>query len=333
MISNKNHIVALWLLTIAIMLICMISIGGYTRLTNSGLSIVEWKPVTGIFYPMSENSWIEEFNKYKNSPEYKIINFDMTREQFKQIYFVEYFHRLFGRLIGFVFFMPLIFFAIKKYFHKNDIYKFLGIFLIGGIQAIIGWYMVKSGLYNMPYVSHFRLSFHLLMAILIFSIIFWQFLNYFNNQFGRPITFNNQAIFLLAILILQIFYGGLVAGLDAGKIYNEFPKMGNGLIPFELANLKLIDLLFFDHASVQFIHRWIGIIFLSLIVIFLYKNRNSKAQKLYISLTILVSIQVSLGIMTLITNVELLLALLHQLVAIFLISNLLLLIHSLTYRQ
>lgn len=327
---KTNRYVAYWLFLLSILIICMIAIGGYTRLTESGLSIVEWRPVTGVFYPVSEESWHQEFAKYKNSPEYQQINFDIDLAYFKKIYFTEYFHRLFGRALGFIFLLPLIYFSYKKYIARNNIAKFLGILFLGAIQGLIGWLMVKSGLVNEPRVSHFRLALHLIMAIIIFSLIFWQGLNYYYSSFNFKISFNNVPSFLILIAVIQIFYGGLVAGLDAGQVYNEFPFMGGLLIPEEIYSLTLKELLFYNPVSVQFIHRVIGIIFFALIIILLYKQRKHPQKfKSYLSLGLLVLIQICLGIATLLSNVQLDYALLHQIIAILIISNLLFLLHSL----
>ncbi len=327
--NSEKHLVAYWLFSIALLVIIMIAIGGYTRLTNSGLSIVEWKPATGIFYPISEESWQIEFNKYKNSPEYQLINFDMNIEGFKEIYFVEYFHRLFGRILGLLFIIPLIFFSWKHYLRKQDLKKLLGIFFLGAIQGGVGWYMVRSGLNKDPHVSHFRLSFHLLMGIFIFSAIFWQGLNYYKNQFDQKLFANTDICLLLITLIIQIFYGGLVAGLDAGLIYNEFPMMGDGLMPSELYRQEsFADILFYNPATVQFIHRLIAFIFLISAFFILKKHLWQKSILTFFSLA---TLQITLGIFTVINNVPLNIALLHQIMAVGLISNLLFILHSLIY--
>ncbi|MEQ9115460.1 MAG: COX15/CtaA family protein [Rickettsiales bacterium] len=333
-LNIKHKKVAFWSFYICILLIFMIGIGGYTRLTDSGLSIVEWKPVTGIWYPVTDQGWQQEFNKYQNSPEYKQVNFAMSLAEFKKIYFVEYFHRLFGRMLGVFFFVPFVFFAVKKYFMGKDIYKFFGVLLLGGFQGFVGWYMVTSGLVKDPHVSHFRLSFHLVMAIFIYACLFWQGLNYLSNNFSKRFTLFNKAGFLLVLAMLQIFYGGLVAGLDAGKIYNQFPMMGDSLIPKEMRGLDILEVLFYNPVTVQFIHRFIGVIFACMVIFITYRNwRKDIHHEVYLLLSLMVLVQFCLGVMTLITEVNIQYALLHQIVAVLIISNLLLLSHSLIYRK
>ena len=332
--ETKNRQIAYWAFSLCVLLILMIGIGGYTRLTDSGLSITEWKPITGIFYPLTEHSWQQEFSKYQNSPEFKQVNFAMTLAEFKNIYFVEYFHRLFGRMLGIIFLVPLIYFALKKYFHDKDLYKFIGIFILGALQGFIGWYMVKSGLVRDPHVSHFRLAFHLLMAILIYSCLFWQGLNYLSNNFNKDFSLLNQAGILLVIVLIQIFYGGLVAGLDAGKLYNQFPLMGESIIPIEIRGTNLSEILFYNPATVQFIHRVIGALFVCLVIYFTYRNwQQNPRHEIFLLLSIIVVIQFILGIITLLTEVNIQYALLHQVVAMLIISNLLLLLHLLIYKK
>jgi cytochrome c oxidase assembly protein subunit 15 len=325
--KNFNHkYTSYWIFLVCLLILTMIGIGGYTRLTNSGLSIVEWKPVTGIWYPMTEQSWLAEFAKYQLSPEFKFINFSISLEEFKNIYFVEYFHRLFGRMLGIVFLLPLIYFAWKKYFHKNDIYKFIGVLLLVVMQACVGWYMVSSGLVNDPHVSHFRLSFHLIMAIVIFGILFWQGLNYLSNNFDKNISIFNAAGLMISMVMIQVFYGGLVAGLDAGLVYNQFPLMGESLIPKELHEHSLLEIMFYNQATVQFIHRCLASLILLTSFYFVYKNwKKNIHSEIYLLVFLSVLVQYSIGVITLLTGVKIDYALVHQLLALLVISNLLLL--------
>jgi len=322
-VTQINKYVMLWLVICLLMVILMVGIGGYTRLSGSGLSITEWKPVSGITPPFGESGWLDEFSKYKNSPEFKKVNFDFTLSDFKQIYLVEYFHRLVGRLTGFIFIIPFLFFIWRKMLKPKHIYLLSTIFLLSALQGACGWYMVKSGLASNPHVSHFRLALHLGLALLIFSMLLWCFLSYKNSpQISAPSSILYLSLFTTFILFTQIMLGAFVAGLKGGLIYNSFPLMNCSLIPDEVYFHGLFNLS--SPAIVQFFHRVFGFIALFLILFLTFnifhKKLDQRLGKRAILLTIACIAQIILGILTLIKIVPLELALLHQLLAFIVFS-------------
>ncbi len=311
--------VAVWLFTCAFFVFLMVIIGGLTRLTESGLSIVEWRPVTGALPPISEEDWKQEFDKYRSSPEFKKKNKNFELDDFKNIFWLEYIHRLLGRIIGFVFLLPLFYFLFQRKISFGIFLKLAAIFALGGVQGFMGWYMVKSGLIDNPAVSHYRLTLHLALAFIIFALIFLMALSFYNR--GQRSEVRDQAIgvyyfsiFITLLIFLQTLLGGLVAGLDAGLIYNSFPLMGNGLIPEEA--YKSIGSIFEDHATVQANHRF-GAYILTLAIItyaiYCYGvfKKLSLLKYLFIQLTVF-AIQFLLGVVTLIYQVPLIFASLHQ---------------------
>lgn len=342
-IDNKKII--LWLISLSIMVIIMVIIGGITRLTHSGLSIVEWNPITGIIPPTSEQKWLAEFHKYQQSPEYLQLNFGMTIKEFKFIFWLEYIHRLMGRLTGIVFILPFLHFYYRKSLNNNTIITFVFILILGVIQGFVGWYMVKSGLYNEPHISPFRLSMHLLMAFLIFSLIFWQALNFimdYNYYSSHKMDINSLnylirlSIITLIIVTLQITFGSLVAGFKAGYIYNNFPFMGSELVaPEVFANNYSIKNFLNNPASLQFTHRilaFISLFFAIILIVNLKKYSSIKSLNrggnLFISLLVL---QIITGIITLISVVDISYASIHQVNSIILFGNLLYIIHFLSH--
>ena len=310
MVSDKKAIIV-WLIICAILVYAMIIIGGYTRLTHSGLSIVEWKPISGIIPPFTENLWLEEFEQYKLSPEFKIINSTMDILSFKQIFWVEYIHRLLGRITGLAFLLPFLYFYRRL--SSVQIRQFTIILLLMGAQGAIGWFMVKSGLSLDPNVSQYRLALHLITACLILCLLVWQIVP------GKAIS-SKYAYFSLFLLLLQITSGAFVAGLKAGLVYNSFPLMDGDLIPKGLLLMKPIYLNIFENITmVQFIHRLLGVINFINLLAYSFKIFNLDAKKNAIFLAVLITIQLLLGIFTLLLQVPLFLALLHQAVAILLL--------------
>ncbi len=310
MISDKKTIIV-WLIICAILVYAMMIIGGYTRLTHSGLSIVEWKPISGIIPPLTENSWLEEFEQYKLSPEFQIINTTMDILSFKQIFWVEYIHRLLGRITGLAFLLPFLYFYRRL--SSVQIRQFTIILLLMGAQGAIGWFMVKSGLYSDPNVSQYRLALHLITACLILCLLVWQIVP------GKA-TSSKYAYFSLFLLLLQITSGAFVAGLKAGLVYNSFPFMDGDLIPKGLLLMKPSYLNIFENITmVQFIHRLLGVINFINLLAYSFKIFNLDAKKNAIFLAVLITIQLLLGIFTLLLQVPLFLALLHQAVAILLL--------------
>lgn len=328
---TDNKTVTLWLGLICVMVLAMISIGGYTRLTDSGLSITQWKPITGVWPPLSDEAWFAEFGKYQQSPEYQKINSDITLGEFKKIFWVEFVHRLWGRVLGICYIVPLLFFVITKKISRMAMgVHFVGLLLLGA-QGFAGWYMVKSGLVDNPYVSHFRLALHLLLAVIFYSLIFWQFLaasvrgtdgwfTGFDLEKTKALLFANLAIICL---IIQIIFGAFVAGLDAGLIYNQYPLMGESIVPHEFANFSLSTDLLSDHVFVQFFHRHFAIVVIAVILGLYFALIGKTGKKLQISLHFMLFIlflQFALGVVTLLYSVPLFPALIHQLGAVLLLS-------------
>jgi heme a synthase len=306
-----NPQIKLWLQLCAFMVIMMIFIGGLTRLSDAGLSIVEWKPVTGIIPPMTPEAWQIEFAKYQTSPEFQIINHQIELSEFKQIFWLEFWHRIAARLTGLAICLPMLYFyATKKLSFKKD-KSYLWIIILLFAQGVMGWLMVKSGLQIVPHVSHFRLATHLILAVLLYHLIL------------TKISQTSQKHWIISILIpllyIQIFLGGLVAGLDAGMIYNTFPLMGGNFIPHELWSHENMTTILYDPSIVQFLHRSLAYIITILCIILAIKvHKQSKIMALFIITSI--ATQVTLGILTLIYVVPLSIALLHQICAIFLLS-------------
>lgn len=294
----------------------MVLVGGITRLTESGLSITEWKPISGIVPPITTAQWQTEFSKYQQSPEYLFKNSSMDLSEFKFIFFWEYIHRLIGRIIGLVFIFPFIYFKLSGQFSKQFTLKLWGVFVLGAFQGLLGWYMVASGLVNKPDVSHFRLAAHLITAFITCAYIFWLAL----ELIFPPENIKTQkkkllSITLLVAIAIQIIYGAFVAGLDAGKIYNTYPKMGEKWIadavyayPVWWQNITE------NPAGVQFIHRTLALLIALLIALNLKgKNKGSKTKQAANIMLGLVLLQVLLGICTLLYAVPLWLGVLHQL--------------------
>lgn len=318
--------IIIWLLIVCFMIFAMVIIGGITRLTDSGLSMVEWKPLLGAIPPLNEVEWNRVFTLYKQYPEYQKVNVGMTLNEFKFIFFWEYFHRLFGRLIGVAFFIPYIYFLIKKKVPAHLKKKLFVAFVLGGMQGLMGWYMVKSGLIDRPDVSHFRLAAHFGLALIIIGYIFWIIfdqIQYKEKDFGYyPKVFKLLFAFTI-ILSVQIVYGAFVAGLDAGLAYNTFPKMGGSWIAQKAFTMNSILLDLVENSStIQFIHRTLGWIILLLSVGLLVsgsKVKNTIQSRSLKYLAAMIAVQFTLGVLTLLYMVPLSLASLHQAGAVILL--------------
>lgn len=310
-----------------LLIFLMVIIGGITRLTQSGLSIVEWKPVTGMLPPLSEVAWQEEFNSYKLSPEFTAFNSDFELQDFKNIYWWEYLHRLLARVIGIVFLVPFVYFLVKKRFNKALLRRVSFVPVLGALQGFIGWYMVKSGLVDNPHVSHFRLALHLGTAMLLMNYIYWIILKEKVKLSSIPSKFSlltHRLLLLLSCLIfIQIIYGAFTAGLKAGYMFNTFPKMSESWLPSHLADdftlngfLSLVSY----PATVQYIHRVVGtLIFVVAIMtsVLVYRAPMCIGQKRAVyGLTGLIFTQYLLGVLTLLYYVPVCLGVTHQAVAI-----------------
>ena len=318
-----NNQLSLWLIIMFWIIAIMIIVGGLTRLTDSGLSITEWQLFSGILPPLNNNDWIMYFNLYKKIPEYQLQNYNMTLQEFKIIFWWEWGHRFLGRVIGISFLIPLVYFSFKIEF-----YKLLNLYLIFFLicfQGFVGWYMVSSGLVDRVDVSHFRLSIHLLIAFLILSLIFWNYLKtkVINNN-TRRISVFLPLIFLILVFI-QIVVGAFVSGMDAGKIYNSWPLMGNTYFPNDNDFKDLFKLsAFSDPSLVQFMHRNLAYLIMFFYFFIFYKIYKNKIYDLYKSINILgifIILQIILGIYTVIYGAQLYIAAMHQLSSIFLVSS------------
>lgn len=331
--------VRLWLLLCAALIVAMIVIGGYTRLNNAGLSIVEWAPVTGTIPPLSAESWAAEFAKYQQSPEYQKINKGMTLEEFKEIYWPEYIHRLWGRLIGVAFIVPLLFFWWRGHLTQRQRLALLGIFALGGLQGLLGWLMVRSGLQDMPYVSSYKLAMHLGLALLIYALIIWSYWSLsLAPRYRHGVTKAVQWGWL-PLIVLTLFYGAKVAGLDGGMVYNSFPLMGGQWLPSDFWSPSLGWLSVLENpVAVQFIHRWLGVLlFLVSAGFWLYTRKHEELPertKFWSSLLALaVTVQMLIGIKTLLLQVPWVMGVAHQLGAVFVLTCATALLHSLTAKK
>ncbi len=320
--------VRIWLWTGVIMVLIQVMIGGITRLTESGLSITEWDVVMGSTPPKNDLEWNKEFDLYKNSAQYQKINADFTLEQFKQIYWWEFIHRLWARLIGFVFIIPFIYFLFKKKFNADWIKKLLVIFLLGGLQGFVGWVMVASGLEGDPWVDPSKLTIHLLLALIVFMYLIWLALSYHEKDIVSDHPIANKSIqWVIVLVLIQITIGGLMAGTDAGRLYNTWPLMNGQFIPggsFQhvLNAEKLTEL----STEINFLHRTFAIIVALAIIGFWWQNRKFSSpliHKLNSILLVIIVLQFLLGVFTLISskiNIPVFLGVAHQVVACLLLG-------------
>jgi heme a synthase len=320
----------LWLITLFLLIVLMVGVGGLTRLTDSGLSITAWELFTGILPPLNINEWNHYFSEYKKIPEYKNINYGMTLNEFKVIFYWEYAHRLLARLVGLFSLIPLIILSFKFRNTKDYSNKYYWIFLLVCVQGFIGWYMVSSGLIQNNDVSHFRLSIHLSFALFILCLIFWFILDTFKiEKFHKKIS-NILLIFILKLIVIQIILGAFLSGLNGGLIYNSWPDMNGSFFPNDVRFDDLISIQLFNNPSiVQFLHRSTAYILLFFIMIlnFIYfKNRHDIKNIIFFDLAIL--IQIFLGIVTLISGVEIKYASLHQLGSILVLSSYFLILYK-----
>lgn len=333
--SQSDGLFRLSLITLSFMVLGMVLIGGLTRLTGSGLSIVEWKPITGILPPLTPGEWILEFSKYQTSPEFQKINLGMTLDEFQSIFFLEYVHRLWGRLIGLVLFIPTLLMIFKKQ-HREMWHILALLWTLGLAQGLMGWIMVKSGLHQVPHVSPYRLSVHLLLGFMIFGAAFWMTLLLYKEKLKPEsiyllhknlMSLQVCSLIALILMLLTALFGGFVAGLKAGLVYNTFPLMGNTWVPREFLTYSPWGRDFFENpVSVQFLHRIFAIITAFFCGgLWMYQRNLEMPPALsmaFNAMILCILLQVSLGIMTLVFQVPLTLALLHQGVAFILFGNL-----------
>ncbi|HYG48994.1 MAG TPA: COX15/CtaA family protein [Allosphingosinicella sp.] len=324
--------IALWLLAVAALVFLMVVVGGITRLTESGLSIVRWEPVTGTLPPMGDAAWDAEFAAYKQSPQYQLVNSGMSLEDFKNIYFWEYVHRLLGRIIGLAFALPLAWFAWKRAIPRGYGWKLVALLALGGLQGAIGWWMVASGLVDRPDVSHIRLAVHLLMALAIFGATLWLALDLLGLARGDPgaARMPTAAIWMLSLLFLQFLFGAYVAGLDAGYAYSSWPKMGDQWFPADAPWLEPFLRNFADNPiMVQFVHRWLAFAVAAAALALAWKAWQAGHRQPAGALAGAVTVQILLGIFTLLSGVELWIAASHQGMAVLLLAASLVAAHRL----
>ena len=338
-ITNHQSPITLWLTLCAALVVAMVLVGGYTRLSGSGLSITEWKPIHGTIPPKNDTEWQEEFTKYQQIPQYTEINKGMTLDEFKTIFWPEYWHRLLGRLIGLVFFLPLVLFWASGRITNRFGVRLLGIFALGGVQGLMGWYMVSSGLIHNVYVSHLRLAAHFSLALLLLALLIWAILDMTPKTrptAHRPLSTSYRLWFTL--LCLQILYGALMAGLHAGLMYNTWPDMNGDIAPEGLwaLNPGWINL-FENHATVQFIHRWLAAIVAMGFGFWWFSMRSYVTHRgltrLAACIAIIIALQFFLGVLTLVKAVPLGIALKHQMMAVLLFGLSVVMLHRLGRRD
>lgn len=329
---TRRHLsIAIWLLICCALVFAMVVVGGVTRLTGSGLSIVEWKPIVGTIPPISQEDWVELLEKYRQIPQYEQVNKGMSLEEFKGIFWWEYFHRLLGRLIGLVYFIPFVYFMVRKRVDRALGLKLMGIFALGALQGLMGWYMVMSGLADNVYVSQYRLTAHLGLAFAIYAAMFWVATGLLSPQNNDSLSstsihkLKGFARVLTGLIFIMVLSGGLVAGIHAGKAYNTFPLMDGFLIPPALFVLEPWYRNFFDNiTTVQFDHRLIAWLLIFFVPWFWFKAKQlslSWSARLACHLLLLMLfVQVSLGVTTLLLSVPLTFAAAHQAGAVLLFT-------------
>ncbi|MDJ0749792.1 MAG: COX15/CtaA family protein [Woeseiaceae bacterium] len=332
----QNRAVATWLLVLCGLVFAMVVLGGFTRLTGSGLSMVDWRPILGILPPLTDADWQRVYEMYKQSPEFQKVNFEFGIDEFKGIFWLEYLHRLLGRILGLAFLVPFVYFVVRGYIQRSEWLKYGVMFVLGGMQGLLGWYMVKSGLVDVPEVSHYRLTAHLVSAFIIYAYIFWVAMSLLFPAMpeARKHPWYGRTLAMTALVAVTIVSGGFVAGLKAGKIYNTFPMMGDFWVPPGLMALEPFWRNFFDNiVTVQFDHRLLAISTFAVVVLYWLKARKSdlpgRARPAVNAVLHTVILQVVLGISTLLMAVPVLLGAAHQAVAMLLFTVLLYLVHAL----
>ena len=332
-VKNKDIYISYWLLLITFLVALMIFVGGLTRLTDSGLSITRWDLISGILPPLSIKDWEKSFSLYKQIPEYKLLNSSMTLEQFKTIYWWEYIHRLLGRIVGLFYLIPLFFFTFKKVIKKNSLISLYLILILIFLQGFFGWYMVKSGLTESTDVSHYRLALHLTLAFIIFILLLWNYLKYKNQQIfihNKKLPIYLPILFIFCILV-QIYIGAFVSGLDAGQIYQSWPLMNHRYFPNDSSLKDLFSIEAFETPSiVQFIHRNIAyfiILLFGFIATIIYRNEDfTYLRNTTLLVFIFLFVQTFLGILTVLSGSQIILASMHQIGSILLITTSLILV-------
>ena len=332
--ARYNKQIIYWLSACALTIFGMILLGGVTRLTGSGLSMVEWRPIMGVIPPLTANDWEMLFVKYQQFPEYKLINNGMSLNEFKKIFMYEYLHRMLGRFIGIIYLLPFLFFFFTRRIPKGLSPKLLVILVLGAAQGVLGWYMVQSGLTNDPRVSQYRLTAHLLNAVIIYSFILWVALDLGNRPERQPTHLLVPSYLILMLIFAMIVSGGLMAGTRAGYAYPTFPLMGDSFIPSEVYSMESIWLsIFEDIATIQFNHRILAYLTALSIFIFVVVASQSDISDTFKTglkcFFVLLGLQITLGISTLLLHVPVPLAAAHQSVAVALLTASIYITHTL----
>ena len=320
--SIARRQIAIWLFVCSAMVFATLVVGGVTRLTHSGLSIVEWQPLVGAVPPLSHAEWLEVFEKYKQTPEFEKVNHTMALDEFKSIFWWEYLHRLIGRSIGVVFLLPFLYFLLRRKIERALVPKLVGVFILGGLQGAMGWYMVKSGLVDDPRVSQYRLTAHLSLAFVIFIALMWLALGlieersrYFAHEGYRRLQ--RFGFWLAALVFYMVVTGGFVAGIRAGKAYNTFPLMNGHVVPPEIFMIEPWYLNFFNNmATVQFDHR-LGAWLLALLAPWFWIRLRRfpdrrRAQGAATLMLAVLAVQITLGVLTVLQAVPVALGAAHQ---------------------
>ena len=333
--GQHDRQIAYWLFFCAAVIFGMILLGGITRLTSSGLSMVDWKPIMGVIPPMTQTDWQEMFLKYQQFPEYQKINVGMSLEDFKPIFMYEYLHRVLGRLIGVIFIVPFLFFYFSRRIKTGLTPKLVIMLIGGGCQGLLGWYMVKSGLVDNPHVSQYRLTAHLGAAVLIYGFILWTAFGLVLTARAQPVELQRFSMGLSALIYLMILSGGLVAGTHAGNAYSTWPLMGDSFVPAGLYAMTPAWLSAFeDITTIQFNHRMFAYLIVALVVAFAIRAfRFGIVGRLKVGIFCLIGLlgmQVTLGISTLIFYVPIPVAAAHQVGAVALLTASLFISHCLS---
>ncbi len=338
-LEDNDRAIALWLIAVAVLIFAMVILGGVTRLTGSGLSMVEWAPIMGTIPPLNEQEWQETFAKYQQFPEYQIKNTHMNLEEFKSIFVFEYSHRMLGRFIGLAFLLPFLYFLFHKRIRPSLTPKLIVMFVLGGLQGVLGWYMVKSGLVKDPHVSQYRLAAHLSAAILIYAYILWVAWSLLRphprNEWVRGIeSLHRHSMIAIILIIIMIISGAFVAGTRAGLGFNTFPLMNGHFIPDGLFSMSPFYLNFLENpVTIQFDHRIIAYVMMIYIPFVWYKSTKfALHKKSHMAFNLLLAtfiIQIVLGITTLLMTVPVSLAAMHQGGALLVLTAMLYCLHEL----
>ncbi len=336
--SSSNKTIAIWLLVCCATIFTMVILGGVTRLTGSGLSMVVWKPIMGILPPLNQAEWGVAFQQYQQFPEYQLRNFHMNLSEFKTIFWFEYAHRLLGRGIGLIFMIPMLIFIFRGMIARSLIPKLITMFVLGGLQGILGWYMVKSGLVDNPHVSQYRLTAHFGLAVIIYGYMFWVAIGLLFPNKDNKHSLTNFALITTSLIFITMLSGGFVAGLKAGLAYNTFPLMAGQWIPEGILSMEPVWRNLFENiTTVQFDHRLLAtLVFLLVIALWIIAQRTKFPTRISWGINILLLImliQVTLGISTLLLQVPVVLAATHQGGALVLFTVALFVTHALLYQD